>query len=114
MRFSPIHLTEVMPSSEVCLCDSGVTSVTRVLAYRAVDKARVQAYEAPIVRWPDGFRGGPVLEDEHDAPLRHTRAGKPVDSFTAGQTFDFVLKGEYVYSGPIYGNNILDSAPLQS
>lgn len=71
-------------------------------AYRAINAAKVQAFEDPIVRSPDGFRGGPVLEDAADAPLRHTRDGRPFDSFRAGAEYTARLEGEHVYAGPIH------------
>jgi hypothetical protein len=74
------------------------------LQYRKIDNAKVQAYLPPIVQYPDGFRGGPVLLDEADALLRHTRGRKPVDSFRDEAAYNARLAGEYSYAGPIYGH----------
>ncbi len=74
------------------------------LAYRRIDQARVQVFDWPVVRVPDGFRGGPVLPEPEDAALRHTRGRRPVDSFRPGESFDDLLAGDYVYAGPIYGH----------
>lgn len=74
------------------------------LAYRRIPQARVQVFDWPIVAVPGGFRGGPVLPEEADTPLRHTRRRRPVDSFRADETYDETLAGQYVYAGPVWGH----------
>lgn len=74
------------------------------LEYRVVQNAKVQSFEPPIVRFPDGFRGGLVLTGNADDKLRHTRAGKPVDSFRESAEYAKTLAGSYIYAGPIYGH----------
>ncbi|MBW6396662.1 DUF563 domain-containing protein [Roseomonas sp. HJA6] len=74
------------------------------LAYRRIPQARVQVFDWPVVRVPDGFRGGPVLTEEADAPLRHTRRRRPIDQFRPDETYEETLPGQYVYAGPVYGH----------
>ena len=75
------------------------------LAYRRIPQARVQVFDWPVVgRGPRGFRGGPVLTDAADAPLRHTRGRRPVDSFRPDEDYADTLPGQYVYAGPVYGH----------
>jgi len=76
----------------------------KTLAYRRIPQARVQVFDWPVVRVPDGFRGGPVLTEDADAPLRHTRRGRPVDQFRPDETYEEALPGQYVYAGPVYGH----------
>lgn len=72
------------------------------LAYRRIPNAQVQAFDWPILGpLPRGFRGGPVLTEEVDAPLRHVRRGRPVDSFRPDEGYEDRLAGQYVYAGPI-------------
>jgi hypothetical protein len=74
------------------------------LMYRILENAKIQAYDPPIVRAPQGFIGGLVLESENDAALRHTRAHKAIDLFRENEIYERRLPGEYAYAGPIYGH----------
>ncbi len=74
------------------------------LAYRRIPQARVQVFDWPIVAVPGGFRGGPVLTEDADIPLRHTRRRRPVDSFRPDEAYDETLPGQYVYAGPVWGH----------
>ncbi len=81
-----------------------VATMLTSLAYREIADAKVQAFEPPVVQNPGGFRGGPVLEAESDAMLRHTRGGKPIDSFRPDAAYPDRLRGSFIYAGPIYGH----------
>lgn len=75
------------------------------LEYALLEAAKVQTFTNPIVGGGiNAFCGGPVLKDEAQKKLRHTRSRKPVDSFRNHESYEARLLGEYVYAGPIYGH----------
>ncbi|WP_182085130.1 glycosyltransferase 61 family protein [Aureimonas sp. ME7] len=63
--------------------------------------AKVQAFTAPIVDFPVGFRGGPVLGDRH-SEFRHLRAWRPYDRPDDRADYDERLSGSFTYAGPLY------------
>ena len=72
------------------------------LAYRQVRDAQVQVFDWPVGGGGSGFCGGPVLTEEGDDQLRHTRRGRPVDRFRPDEDYEERLDGHYVYAGPLH------------
>ncbi len=69
--------------------------------HKQISDAQIQVFKHPIVQVPGGFCGGLVLKGPTDAPLRHTRGHKPVDSFRPDEKYEHKLSGEYFYMGPV-------------
>jgi hypothetical protein len=73
---------------------------------KILNLAKIQAFTAPIVDIPPaGFRGGVVLGNtQSEQKLRHSRYGKPVDSFSEDIEKYHSLSGNYIYFGPLYNH----------
>jgi hypothetical protein len=71
------------------------------LAHRSLTDAVVHAFLTPLLGPAGrGFRGGPVLTDApEDAPLRHCRGGRPIDSFPPRDPPRERLAGAFVFAG---------------
>lgn len=67
-----------------------------------VRNARVQAFVAPIVQHPVGYRGGPILTDPNLQVFRHHRGGAIVDNFALDAAPERFLAGDLIYAGAIY------------
>lgn len=67
-----------------------------------IENARVQAFVAPIVQHPVGYRGGPVLTDPSLQVFRHHRGGVIVDNFAPDAPAGRFVPGDLIYAGAIY------------
>lgn len=67
-----------------------------------VENARVQAFVAPIVQHPVGYRGGPILTDPTLQVFRHHRGGAIVDNFAPDAPPGRFLPGDLIYAGALY------------
>lgn len=78
------------------LTDSGL------VLHTCIANAKVQAFVAPIVQHPVGYRGGPVLTDPADQIFRHHRGNAIVDNFSPDVAPTRFLSGDLIYAGPVY------------
>ncbi|WP_062207684.1 glycosyltransferase 61 family protein [Aureimonas sp. AU12] len=74
------------------------------IAHASIDMAKVQAFQHPIVDFPIGFRGGPVLLSPELQKFRHHRHDEPFDHVRNVLSYPHHLDGEYIYAGPIFGH----------
>ncbi|WP_182086071.1 glycosyltransferase family 61 protein [Aureimonas sp. ME7] len=74
----------------------------RDIPYVCLKDAEVQAFVAPIVQHPIGYRGGPLLHAPELAIFRHHRAGGVVDNFGDALRDPAMLNGDHTYAGAMY------------
>lgn len=72
------------------------------IGYICLEDARVQAFQHPLIDFPNAFRGGPVLETPELQSFRHHRGWSTFDHFAPDAAYPDRLDGDYVYAGPLF------------
>ncbi|WP_294646190.1 hypothetical protein [uncultured Aureimonas sp.] len=72
------------------------------IPYVCIENAKVQAFTAPIVQHPIGYRGGPILSGADLEPFRHHRGNMVIDHFSSEISPTNFIPGDLIYAGPIY------------